>query len=96
MKTFNANIICRIARKLTADDDQKKQLKEMERMIKDKKRILSSQARRKGVMENFGVKEINEINDKFFDLIYTGGYIYRQKASAMMKEFENWCWNYEI
>jgi len=54
------------------------------------KRRLVAKARRKGIWENFGQREVRELRDKYFDS-YMGGDYANVKA---LDAFDNWCMNY--
>ena len=62
--------------------------------INRKKRQLMAKAKKRGIYENFGQKEVSKLKDKwhYYDLIY--GSELERSIAALIDSFDNWCMNY--
>jgi len=67
----------------------------LETAIKKAKNNLIKRAIKNGMTENFGAKEVMEIQDKFnySDLIYGSGA--ERNQAKKIDDFDNWCMNYD-
>lgn len=60
--------------------------------IRRARRILTQESQKNGVYENFGQKEVRAIKNKFIDISsYTNE---MNENRRKLKEFDNWCMNY--
>ena len=65
-----------------------------EKIIKDiaiAKARLTAKARRIGLWENFGQKEVDKLKEKHIGLNYVTREIY-----ALFQDFDNWCMNFDL
>jgi len=62
--------------------------------IRRAKTLLIKHAKAKGLYENFGQKEVREIEDKF---IHSSDYYAQMNLNrSKLKSFVNWCVNFDI
>lgn len=60
--------------------------------IQREKNKLKKKAEKSGVYENFGQKEVSELEDKYIDL---SDYSVKMNCNRMLiADFSNWCMNY--
>jgi len=64
--------------------------------IQRKQILLTDKARRNGLYENFGQKEVQELKDKYHydSLIY--GSERERKQAILIDNFDNWCMNFSV
>lgn len=68
--------------------------KKVDTAIRRAKKKLIQEAQKRGIYENFGQKEVREIEEKFIDISsYTDE---MNQNRRKLKEFDNWCMNYNI
>jgi hypothetical protein len=66
--------------------------KKMETAISRAKKRLIEKANKQGLYENFGEKEVREIEYKFIDISsYSPNENYKR---TLLRNFNNWCMNY--
>ena len=68
--------------------------KKVDTAIRRAKKKLIQEAQKNGIYENFGQKEVREIEEKFIDI---SSYTDEMKQNRRkLKKFDNWCMNYNI
>lgn len=70
-------------------------IKQLERDIKKNKETLLAKAKKSGITENFGEKEMRNLRDKYFWPTIED-YIVREKVRAMLQDFDNWCMDFNM
>jgi hypothetical protein len=63
-------------------------IKKLKKSIENLRKKLIAKVARKGIYENFGVKEVRELKDKFSDY---SDYIDMNQRQEIIQEFSNWC-----
>jgi len=57
--------------------------------IRNCKTNLINRARKKGIYENFGQKEVMKLQDRYYDCLYK-----EREAWDLIKNFDHWCSNF--
>lgn len=62
--------------------------------IENEKKKLKQKAKQKGIWENFGQKEVNNLKDKYnyTELVY--GSSEERKIASLLDNFDNWCMDF--
>lgn len=64
--------------------------------IERTKKKLRNQAQRKGLHENFGAKEIRQIEDKYNFIGLCYGSMEERAEAKKIEHFREWCWNFDL
>jgi len=70
-------------------DEEKRVKKKVERDIIRYKEQLKKKARKKGIYENFGQKEVTELIDKVGSPL-----TYSTEIGVIISKFDDWCMNF--
>jgi hypothetical protein len=73
-------------------EDKYLQCKKIDTAISRAKEALTKKAKKNGIYENFGQKEVREIKDKFIDISDYSPDMNMNRDK--LKNFDNWCMNY--
>ena len=69
--------------------------RQVSKAIENAKKKLKQKAKQKGIYENFGQKEVNDLKDRYDYISLVYGSPEERKIATLLDGFDEWCMNFD-